>query len=407
MAIEVRTITDDEVEPWVAALRNGFLGFADPGEAEFRRESMNLDRTWGAFHGSKIVSTLRSWDGEVTVPGGAVVPAAALTAVTVLATHRRRGLMSEMLLADLEHARELGEPLGMLIAAEWPIYGRFGYGRATETATWTIRTGNASFREPVDADVELISNADLRAIAPDLFDRHRRQSIGEIVRKERYWDPNLGIVAWPGEPIKPSFCAVCRDSEDQPIGYLHYRIKDDWDERRPNSTLEVEELIALTPAAEARLWRYACEVDWVVTVEAANRRVDEPLPFLLADGRGAYQKSRGDHLWVRLLDVPAALAARTYQGSGTVTLEVIDATGLSGGRYRLDASPAGASCTRTSAATADLTLPLESLGAAYLGGTSLALLAAAGLVAEDRPGALTLADRLLRADTTPWCTTWF
>jgi predicted acetyltransferase len=407
MGIEVRTITDDELEPWVAALRNGFLGFADPGEAEFRRPGTILDRTWGAFDGDKIVATLRSWDGEVTVPGGAIVPAAALTAVTVLSTHRRRGLMSQMLLSDLDHARELGEPLGMLIAAEWPIYGRFGYGRATETATWTIQTRNARFREPVDGEVELVSNAELRAIAPDVFDRHRRQSTGEIVRKERYWDPALGIVAFPGEPIKPSFCAVCRDRGGEPIGYLHYRIKNEWDERRPNSTLEVDELIGLTPAAEARLWRYACEVDWVVAVEAANRRVEEPLPFLLADGRGAYQTSRGDHLWVRLIDVPAALTARTYADAGAVVLEVIDATGMSSGRYRLEASPDGASCRRTTTDSADLTLPLESLGAAYLGGTSLCLLAAAGLVAEERSGALALTDRLLRADALPWCTTWF
>jgi predicted acetyltransferase len=194
--------------------------------------------------------------------------------------------------------------------------------------------------------------------------------------------------------------------DGQPEGYLRYKANREWDDMRPTALLTVEELVATTPAAYHRLWEYCCNVDWVTRVESADRSVDEALSWLVIDGRHVRQKARFDFVWVRLLDIPAALSGRGYVTEGAVTIEVVDPLGLSGGRYRLEAGPDGATCTRSDA-PADLTLSVSTLGSVYLGGFSLRTLAWAGLVDEHRAGALATADALFRSPVTPWCSTWF
>ena len=168
----------------------------------------------------------------------------------------------------------------------------------------------------------------------------------------------------------------------------------------------MSELCAADPRAEARLWRFLAELDLIATLKAADRPVDELLPWLLVDGRAAKETARNDFVWVRPLDVPALLAARTYTATARVVIEVVDDQGLAGGTFVLDASPVGASCTATSE-SADLTMPVRTLGAVSLGGPRVAMLHAAGWLDEHTPGSVAAADALFAGSVEPWCNTWF
>jgi predicted acetyltransferase len=406
MAIEVRTITDGEVGAWDDAMRVGFLTHPTEGAAEARRPDLELGRCWAAFDGPRVVATLRTFATDLTVPGGEAVPTAALTNVTVTSTHRRRGLLTRMIEPDLRNARERGEPLGALIASEYPIYGRFGYGPAVEHATYTVAARRVTFLDPPSGVVELVDTGTFRKEAPAVFERHRARQVGELRRTDRFWDKWLGLVPTPGWEHKPMFQALVLDGDGNPSGYVAYRTDETWDQRVANVTLDVLELVAVDDEAEARLWAYCCSVDWVTTVKAADRSVADPLPWRLVDARAARLAERNDFVWVRVLDTPVALTARRYLTGGSVVLEVVDRLGLAGGRYLLDGGPDGATCAPTTRAPG-LTVPVDVLGAAYLGGHTLGTLAAAGRLDVHDAAALATADAMFRSPVVPWCTTWF
>jgi len=406
MGIDVRAITDDELGRWGDAMSRGFHSQAVEGWADFVRPFYDLTRTTGAFDRDRVVGTLRSYAGELTVPGGAIVPSAALTNVTVAPTHRRQGLLRRMLAPDLVAAKDRGEPVGMLIAAEFPIYGRFGYGDAADHVEYVIDARTVEFTRPGTGSVELVDAAALRKEAPALYERARLLQPGFIDRTEHWWDVALGITPSPGDKPHKGYLALHRNDAGEAEGYLRYHTDGKWDVRRPNGTLEVDEMVALTPGAYARLWRYCTEVDWVAHVKAADRSVGEALPWLVTDGRHVVQRWRADFLWVRILDTAAALAARTYLAPGRVVLEVVDAQGLAAGRFALDGGPSGATCAPTTE-SAGITLTAEALGAAYLGGVALNPLAAAGQVEAHDASALATADAMFRSPIEPWCTTWF
>ncbi len=406
MGVEVRTIADDELVAWGDAMARGFLSPTVEGFADFVRPSYDLSRTWAAFDRDRVVGTLRSFASELTVPGGAVVPTAALTNVTVAPTHRRQGLLRRMLDPDLAAAKERGEPVGMLIAAEFPIYGRFGYGSAADHVEYNIDARTVQFVRPGSGTVELVDATAMRKEAPALYERYRQAQPGAIKRDDRWWDTVLRITPAPGDEPFKGFYGVHRNDAGEAEGYIRYHTKGKWDARRPNTTLEIDELVAVTPDAYARLWRYCCEVDWVAKVDAGDRRTDEALPWIVADARHVTQRWRSDFLWVRVLDTPAALAARTYLTPGRVVIEVADAQGLAAGRFVLEGGPEGATC-RASDESAGITVSAEALGAAYLGGVSLRTLAVAGQVDTHAEHALATADAMFRSAVAPWCTTWF
>jgi predicted acetyltransferase len=405
--LDVRTITDDEVPAFCAAMNTGFLSPAGDVDAEARRPGMILDRTWAGFDGTLLVSTLRSFPTDLTMPGGRTVTASAVTAVTTTSTYRRRGLATRMVLGELAACVERGEPASVLIAAEWPIYGRFGYGAATEHQTLTVDTRLARLRNRPQGTVEYVDDATGRALSPEVFERHRLATPGEIARPDRFWDLDFGILRYPswGEP-KPAFTVVARDPDGTPIGVARYTHADKWTDRLPDGTAEVRGILTTDPAGDALLWSHLIGLDLAATVRAADRPADDVLPWLLTDARHARAADRADFLWVRPLDVPALLGARAYGVPGTVVLEVVDPAGFAGGRFALDAGADGATCTPT-AASPDLTLGVAALGTVCLGGYGLHTLAAAGLVDEHTAGAVGRAARMFRADRAPWCSTWF
>ncbi|MEY2430429.1 MAG: hypothetical protein QOC92_154 [Acidimicrobiaceae bacterium] len=407
---EVRAIRDEEIGDYLRCLSTAFHHGTEATEEHvaFARHYMNdLSRRLGAFVDGALRGTAGSFGADLTVPGGRTVPMAAVTQVTVLPTHRRRGLLREMMQTQLHDSLARGELVAMLLAAEWPIYGRFGYGMATEAANTIVDVSTAEFRDSAPpGSIEVVDLATLRAVAPEPFDRHRLMTPGAITREPVMWDLSLGVLRWPGDdPPKHRVRVVHRDPAGAVDGYAVYDPIDEWVYNRPMVKLDVVELIAATDAAWVDLWRYLCAIDWVSEVRARVRAVDEDLRPLFVDGRVARQADRSDNMWVRLLDVPAALAARRYEVPVSIVLEVQDDI-FGGGTYRLEGDADDATCAPTDE-PADVALNVDVLGAAYLGGSPLAPYVPAGRVDELTSGSVAVLDRALRTARAPWATTGF
>ncbi|MFL6140011.1 MAG: GNAT family N-acetyltransferase [Frankiaceae bacterium] len=404
---DVRTLDPADLVGWCAVLNHAFFLPHDPAaSAEVRRGGLDFDRTLAGYADGQVVSTFRSFPTPLTLPGGGVLTADAITAVTVSATHRRQGLLTEMMTTDLRAARDRGEPVAILIASEWSIYGRFGFGAATEHAEYELDARSARFVDGGAGTVAYSTADEMRALAPAVFDAHRLTSVSEIGRTDRTWDVTFGQLTAPWSDHSKDVHVLCRDDDGQTSGYATFTIEDRWDGRRPNVLLTLREMVTTHQAAATRLWRFLCDIDLVMTVKAADRSVAEPLRWQLGNARALHQRDRADFQWVRLLDVPTALAARRYPAPGRVVLEVVDGLGMSGGRYELEGSPDGAEC-RPTTRSADLSLDVRELGAVYLGGAGLQELATAGLVIERSSGALAGADAMFRGAMSPWSATWY
>jgi predicted acetyltransferase len=409
--IEVRPIREDELADYLRCLGIAFHFAAEVTEnrLEFARTNFDHpDRRLGAFVAGSLSGTAGSFPAQLTVPGEQTVPCAAVTQVTVLPTHRRRGLLGAMMKMQLHDAIDRGELAAMLIAAEWPIYGRYGYGMAVEAAATIVDAGAAVFRDPtLEGSIELVDAATLAELAPGPFDWHRITSPGSIDRSAKSWPMHVGLTPREGmEPPKNRARVVHRDPAGTVDGYATYDADEKWEHNRPRVRLNVSEFIPANAAAWRDLWRYLCAVDWVTEVQAHVRAVDEDLRPLLIDGRSARQADRSDHMWVRLLDVPGALEARTYEVPVHVVLEVHDPYLERGGKFLLDAGPDGARCTPTDR-EADLALGIDVLGAAYLGGASLDSYRVAGRIDESTNGTIAALHRGMRTSRAPWATTNF
>ncbi|MFD6417590.1 GNAT family N-acetyltransferase [Streptomyces sp. NPDC060194] len=418
MSVEIRAVRADEFAGWNRAVNVGFL--RPPGvsahDVANRLAHTDLARTQGAFDGERCVAAFRSFGHELVVPGGASVDSSAVTNVGVAPTHRRRGLLSRMMAADLAAAKERGDVLSTLIAAEYPIYGRYGFGPATWGTEWEIgvpRTGLDRRRpgpEEKGARVDLVDAPELREIGPELFERFRTRQPGAVSRDRRWWELSTGLVRLDAHaPWVEPFQAVYRDPSGRVQGLAVYRSDGKWgDGKQPANTLTVEQLIAATPAAERALWHFLCSVDWVEKVRTGLRAPDDLLPQLLPDPRAARVVTHADWLWVRVLDVVRALEARTYAAEGTLVLDVADDAGFAHGRFRLTVGADGRGACEPTSDDADLRLDVAELGALYLGGGSVTRLVALGRVQESGAdgtgrGPAALADALLRTARQPWC----
>ncbi|MEV5952679.1 GNAT family N-acetyltransferase [Streptomyces sp. NPDC051987] len=407
-AVEVRPITESEFEDWQRALSTGFLRPPNltAEQLDARRRQFVPGRLLGAFDGPRCVATFRSFDQELTAVGGAAVAADAISNVTVTATHRRRGLLTRMMSQDLAAAKERGDVVATLIAAEYPIYGRYGFGPATTLTEWTIEVQRAGldprWSRPEDGGrIDLVDAEDVRKLGPELHERVRRGTPGAVSRTDLWWQARTGAVRFEEEWKEPYF-AVYRSAAGEVEGMVSYESDDTWQGKQPYDTADVHWLLGTTPAAERALWHYLCSIDWITRVKSGWRSPDDLLPHYLPDPRAARITNQADWLWVRILDVVRALEARTYDRAGSLVLEVADRQGLAGGRFRLDASPDGASCAPT-ADTPDLALDIAELASVWLGDQSMARLHALGRVREERVGAAREADALLRTSGRPWC----
>jgi predicted acetyltransferase len=405
----IRTIDADELHAWMTVPRTAMLG--SPPEAEMvetRSKAWELDRCFAAFDDAgKLCGTVRSFTTEITLPGDVTVPAGAVSGVGVLPTHRRQGHLTAMMKAMLDDGAERGESVSVLVAAEYPIYGRYGYGPATEACQMRMEAPGPDgwLDPPAPGGAELADNETFRVEGRALYERVRRQTPGHIFYPEEYWDVAIGEAPWADDLQRRAKApkVLWRDATGEVQAAAMYSVDDNWEHNRPMGVLRVEMLISATDEAEREMVRFLASVDWIRSLRLGLRPTDDPLPFMLRDGRAAGQYDGGDHVWARVLDVPEALASRRYATAGRLVLDVDDPQGHATGRFLLEADSDGnATCSPTDESP-DLVVPVTTLSAAYLGGYSWARLAAGGWVQEERAGAVATASTLFTMPRSPWC----
>ena len=408
----VRNIaSDDDVRGALTCLLTAFHEARDVTDegVTWAAQRWDRERAWIAVDSDGVVcGTTRTFGSRLRLPGLSDVPVSCLTSVTVLPTHTRRGTVTQLMREQLSHAVSAGEVASLLVAAEWPIYGRFGYGVMSEWVEWVVDTSIASFVEPRVGSLRLVDAATLEKAAAVVLARQQLLTVGSIERPPWFLAITTGADPRPWEKSEGLKRVVHYDDDGEPDAYAQYKPKERWDGMRPQTSLEVQDLVAASPVAERELWRYLAGVDLVERVTWSGSPVSV-LPFAMADGRAARQEGRWDQIWARVLDVPACLSARSYAAAGRMVIEVVDGFMDRGGRFVLDVSPEGATCAPT-ALGADVTLGVAGLSAAWLGGTDLRRAAAGGglwAVDEHRAGALASLAALLRWHETPYCSTGF
>ncbi|WP_306190155.1 MULTISPECIES: GNAT family N-acetyltransferase [unclassified Streptomyces] len=404
LATELRVLRRDEWDAWYDNLVRAFGGGpAAPEERELDRSLTEYDRSLGVWDGRTCVGTAGAFSFRMTVPGGALVPAAGITMVSVAATHRRRGVLTSLMRRQLDDVRSWGEPLAVLTASEPAIYGRFGYGAATFQVDAEIDTSRAGLSVPAGTDdvrLRYAAPAEVLDACETVYAALVPGRPGMLARRPGWERAGLLDPESERDGASPLQCVVA-EREGEVTGYARFRTKLGWGVGGHDGTVRLEDLAALDPATEAALWRFLFGIDLTTTLTVRGRPVDDAWQYLVSDIRRCRPRRR-DALYLRPVDVGAALAARTYQAPVDVVLEVEDAfCAWNTGRWRLSGDAKGASCERTSDA-ADLELSVRELGAAYLGGVSLTALAAAGRVGELRAGALAEAAVAFGVAVAPW-----
>jgi predicted acetyltransferase len=414
---EIRHVQQDEIAPWLRAMLTTLL--VNPGAGEqmlpWWQRVWDPDRVFGGYAEGRCVATLRTFPTTLTIPSGpaecAELPIDALTQVTVAATHRRQGLLTRMLTQSLQDAKDRGEAASLLRAAEWPIYGRFGYWPAVMGANYRVLSMRRPQVLPPATEHRLIGvePQQLLESAVDVHRRARRRRAGQIDRTPDEWQRRLGLggLRPPGAP--EPVCVVARNAQGQVDGYATWRANDgNWFLEPDQAQVTISEVLAATDDAYRALWHYLLNLDLVRVLLLNGYAVDEPLEWLLSDGRVAQRTWVGDNEWLRLLDVPAALSARRYASTDRLVLEVVDPDGgWAAGRFTLDGGPEHAECRATPAATADLRLSQRALAGVYLGGSTVAAQQLAGLVDEETPGAAARLESMFWTAQQPWNATPF
>ena len=402
MAWDVRpTIDLEEFKRAVGAIGHYFGGWPADDEAAQRFSSnLPLERMHAAFEGDRIVGGAGAFPFELTVPGG-TVRCGGVTVVGVLPTHRRRGVLSAMMRVQLEDIRDRGEPVAALWASEEVIYRRFGYGMASLSCEMSLPSGYAGLRDAPEAraTARLVPLDASKDVLTAIYDRTRVRTPGMFSRTDTWWETrNL-----PDPPDRRQGGgeknAIVVELDGEPAGYALYRVHSKFENGAAAGHVDVIEALADGPLATRELWRVLLDMDWKATLNAFLLPIDHPLVHQLSYPRRMRLRV-GDGLWVRLVDVGAALSARAYGGDGPVVFEVEDPfLPENSGRWRL----AGGEAERTED-EADLALDISELGSAYLSGFTFGELVRAGVVDELRDGGAARADEVfVTSAPKPWC----
>jgi predicted acetyltransferase len=407
MTIDIRTIPRDRLPEFLVPISVVFGLVVTPERVGRVRGVDELDTLLGACDGDTIVGTAGAFDFEMTVPGGAAVETSGLTLVAVMPTHRRQGLLRRMMRMHLDEAHRRGQAVAALYASEGGIYGRFGYGMAALRGDIELRKERARFITTApregdthegDARVRLLTEEEAAAALPVVWERVRRVRPGMLSRSASWWRTRrLPDPEWL-RAGRPPLQRVLLEIDGRPAAYALYRYGGTMKAGPPEVPLDVMECLGDSPAATRAIWQYLFDLDLVQTYRAALLPADHPLVFTLAEP-GRLSLRLQDGLWVRLVDVGAALSARGYGAGEPLVIDVADDfCPWNAGRWRLADGVA-----RRTEGEPDLAMDVAALGAAYLGGFTFSQLAHAGRVTERSPGAIERADAMFRASLLPWC----
>jgi predicted acetyltransferase len=396
--IEVRSPTEDELRNAMEAAMTAFAESMKEADWERERVSVPLERAVAAYDDGRPVAFSAAYEFELTIPGGPL-PTAGVTWVGVLPTHRRRGVLRELMVRHLHDAHERGEPLALLYASEAAIYGRFGYGLASHTLSIDAESARIEFRDDPgrQGNLRLVDADDAFRLFPPLYERLRAARPGMISRSEHWWRAHklADYEHWRHGASKRFNAALELDGEI--AGYAIYRVKDEWEHGYPKGEVQIVEALADSASATRELWRYLFGIDLTTRVNSGFFETASPLVLLVVDPRALHLGVR-DGLWLRLVDVEAALRARSYAGDDSLVIEVRDQLlEWNPGRYRV-----GARVERTGDEP-DLALDVVDLASAYLGAFNFHRLASADRVEERTPGALGRASSLFATPLPPYC----
>ncbi len=404
--MDVRPITRDEF-PVAIGVFNRAMGFPPASESylETWTPAFHPERSLCAFEGEQLVGNVYSYLFELTLPGNTQLDVAGVTAVGVLPTHKRRGIITELKTRQLRDAKQRGEAAAILIASESVIYGRFGYGVSSYVVDVELETRFGAYRSGV-ADpggrVVFVDEAAADKIFPDVHDRWRKQQPGAIPRTDEWWQ---GV----RNDRKPGAHAhVVYESDDGEVeGYLRYEVRPKWDAGLASHSVAEHDFVTMTPRARQALWRHVLDVDLVRAVHMGGQPVDDPIRWWLANPRAMKVTRYGDFFWTRILDVTRCIEARRYSFDTELVIEIDDAIfPENSGRYAVAIDGGSASCSRTDKA-ADLSMPVASLGSLFLGGVTASNLARGGQIRELSDGALARCDAAFSSNVQPWSATWF
>lgn len=400
MSIEIRTCSSmEELAAALMGIGHYFALRESVEGAERFAQWLEVERMHAAFDGAQVVGGAGAFTYEVSVPGGATVPCAGVTVVGVLPTHRRRGILTQLMRAQLADARERGDAFAYLWASEARIYPRFGYGLASQIGEMSLSRDRVAFAQPFTPRgvCRLVSVEEAAEKFPPLHEQAMRQRPGMFRRSKAWWETRRLIDNPFGEPGQPPKNRVLLELDGEPAGYALYSVKQDWAYGSSVGTMTVIEAVAPEPEAALELWRWLLDFDWTSKIAADLLPLDHELFLLLAEPR-RLQFELNDGVWVRVLDVAKALGARAFS-DGEVTLEVTD-----------ELFPENAGAWRVSAASVervdgdgDICLDIAQLGSVYLGGFTFDQLRRASRVVERVSGAVERADALFSTAVEPWC----
>ncbi len=411
--ITLRTPTDAEFARFAAPLSIAFNEEFSEASIENDRQTIELDRFVGALDGDEVVGGAGAYTFRLTVPGGEV-GAAGITMVGVLPSHRRRGILRQMMTWLLAQARERHEPVAVLWASEAAIYKRFGYGHGTVQVSIDAAKDKIRFARPAERPgrVRILELDEAVRLFPPIYDAIRTTTPGSLDRSEARWRyEQLADAEWMRHGNGPKRNVVL-EVDGEPRGYAIYRTHGDWDQFGPKGWVTVLEVTALDAVAEQSLWEWIFGIDLIGTVRSWRSPFPLPLQLMVTEPR-RLGMTMTDGLWLRLIDLPAALAARTYRGPAGLVLEVTDEfCPRNAGRWQLTVPGQGSGATATvtpapDAAEVDLALDTADLASLYLGCYRPSELARAGRIRECQPGALAVADSLFAVDQAPTCATMF
>ncbi len=407
--ITLRTPTEENLPTFLAPLAIAFGEEYTAPEIENERQVTELDRLFGAFDGDAPVGMAGAFTFRMTTPGGEV-GAAGITQVGVMPTHRRRGILRLMMTRLFEQARERGEPVAILWASEAAIYQRFGYGPATLQTEIEAPTDKIVFARPVESKgrVRIVDRDEAADRFPPIFEARRTTIAGSLTRTDAKWRYQLVHDAdWMRRGNGPKVRALL-EVDGEARAYVIYRINADWDSRGPKSIVTVFELIGVDAASEQALWQWVFSIDLVGIVRTWRGPTPHPLQLMITEPR-RLAATVSDAMWLRIIELPAALEGRSYRGPGSPVFEVTDDfCPWNAGTWRLTVKEADSPAKVTGARAApDLSMDIRDLAAVYLGAFSFAQLAAAGRVRECHPGGLAAADALFTTALAPWNSTMF
>jgi predicted acetyltransferase len=404
MSLQIRACSAEEIGAFLQTTEAAFGEEAHLEDLETERRIFEPDRCHYMADGDAMVGTAGAFSFSMSVPG-ADLPTAGVTMVGVLPSHRRRGVLTQLMKHQLEDVHRRGEPLAALWASEGTIYGRFGYAIATLQGGTDIERDRARFRDdpgPV-GETRLVSREDAAKMFDPIYEEVRRKRPGMYSRDENFWSVHtLADAPYMRRGAGPLFCAV-HEISGSPDAYASYRVKHDWT-GVSGSQLVVREALGIDARATREIWRFLFGIDLMQRVQARSLPIDHPL-YLMLDEPRRLRQTIGDALWLRIVDVQHALEARSYAAADRIVIAIDDPLcPWNTGSWAVDTAHTSTSVNRTDDSP-DVTLTPSDLSAVYLGGFTFAQLVRAGRVEPSE--AMHRMDAMFHTDIAPYCSGMF